>query len=361
MVMVPAPSTPPRARDVSAHDEPLPSFDTSPPEQAPSAPVQRALPSTIPPPPRTGAFLRAQSARTTDESGASSWASAPAWVASGGERVRGLLPLAVRVRFQSYPGAKVLVVSAAAGLVFFGLFGAAGGGIYRMLRAPEAKSGSAIVPALTEGEATAAATAPALPSAPAPAAKGPPTAADEASVLLELCDSFLAEHRDADVPAIVARLIARQPTLKDDARVKRVLLSAAGSEDRKASSEAHALLTGAMGETGASLVYELSVDRDVRNAARLRSQNWTTTKDFERVASLPVYAAAKLRNAKTCEDKHALLDFAASVGGSYVRSYLHELEGQTSCKPEDLVHCQPCLRNDSRLSDAITKLDRAAR
>jgi hypothetical protein len=267
----------------------------------------------------------------------------------------------VRDRFQSYPGAKVLVVSAAAGLVFFGLFGAAGGGIYRMLRAPEAKSGSAIVPAPTEGDATAAATTAPLPSAPAPAAKAPPTSEDEASVLLELCDSFLAEHRDADVPAIVARLIARQPTLKDDARVKRVLLAAAGSADRKASSEAHALLTGAMGETGASLVYELSVDRDVRDAARLRSQNWTTTKDFERVASLPVYAAAKLRNAKTCEDKHALLDFAASVGGSYVRSYLHELEGQTSCKPEDLVHCQPCLRNDSRLSDAITKLDRAAR
>jgi hypothetical protein len=43
-----------------------------------------------------------------------------------------------------------------------------------------------------------------------------------------------------------------------------------------------------------------------------------------------------------------------------VLGYLHELEGQTSCKPEDLVHCQPCLRNDSRLSDTIAKLEHPA-
>jgi hypothetical protein len=359
MVMVPAPSTPPRARDVSAQDEPLPSFDTSPAER-PSAPSPRALPSTIPPPPRTGSFLRAQSTRNTEESRASAWASAPSWVARGGERIRALLPLGMRHRVQGYPGGKVLAASAALGLAFFGIFAAAGGGVYQMLRAPEPTSAQLVVPAPAE-EAVPAASSSKVSIAPTQAAQAPGAAADEASVLLDLCDSFLAEHRDADVPAIIARLIARQPTLKDDARVKRVLLSAAGSEDRKASSEAHTLLTGAMGETGASLVYELSVDRDVRDAARARSRTWTTTKDFERVASLPVYAAAKLRNAKTCEDKHALLEFAASVGGSYVRSYLHELEGQTSCKPEDLVHCQPCLRNDSRLADAIAKLDRAAR
>jgi len=359
MVMVPAPSTPPRARDASAPDEPLPSFDTSPPEPALSSSQVRVLPSTIPPPPRTGAFLRAQSARTTSESGP--WASAPAWLGSGGERVRGLLPHALRERVQGYPGAKVLVVSGAVGVLFFGLFAAAGGGLYRMLRAPEPKSASVGVPAPMEEGATPAESVSHAPPAPVVAAQPPTAAADEAAVLLDLADSLLADRRDSDVPAIVARLITRQPSLKDDARVKRVLLSAAGSADRKASSEAHALLTGAMGETGASLVYELSIDRDVRDAARLRAQNWTTTKDFERVASLPVYAAAKLRNAKTCEDKHALLDFGAAVGGSYVRSYLHELEGQTSCKPDDLVHCQPCLRSDSRLSDAIAKLDRAAR
>lgn len=356
--MVPPPSTPPRARDASANaavdEQPLPSFE----DPAPRAPSPRSLASTIPPPPRTGTFLRAQSAALRNASSAGSWASAPGWLSSAGEGVRRRLPLSVRDRLHEYPGAKVFVVTSAVGLLFFGLFAVTGGAVYRALRTPDVKSasGSVVTPAETT-EATAPAAPAAAPSAPAKAAAKAP---DEASVLLDLADSLLAEHRDADVPAVIARLIARQPELKDDARVRRVLLSAAGSDDRKASGDAYALLTGPMGEAGAALLYELSLDRDVREPTRTRAQTFTSSKDFEKVAALPVYAAAKLRNAKTCEDKHALLEFSANVGGKYVLDYLHELEGQTSCKPDDLIHCQPCLRNDSRLADAIAKLDRTA-
>jgi len=361
--MVPPPSTPPRLQDASANaalDAPLPSFDEPDAADEPTR-VQspRSLASTIPPPPRTGTFLRAQSAALRSASSAGSWASAPGWVSSAGESVRRHLPLSIRDRLHEYPGAKVFVVTAAVGLTFFGLFAATGGAIYRTLRTPDAKSASGSVATTTETTQPAPPVAP-VAAPPAPA-KGPAKAADEASVLLDLADSLLAEHRDADVPAVVARLVARQPELKDDARVKRVLLSAASSDDRKAASDAYALLTGPMGEAGAALLYELSVDRSVRDPVRTRAQTYTASKDFEKVAALSVYAAAKLRNAKTCEDKHALLDFGASVGGKYVLDYLHELEGQTSCKPDDLVHCQPCLRNDSRLSDAIAKLERAGR
>jgi len=356
MVMVPPPSAP-RASGSAALDEPLPSFDAGGDEPT-RVQSQRSLASTIPPPPRTGTFLRAQSAALRNASSASTWASAPGWVGSAGESIRRHLPLAIRDRMHDYPGARVFVVSAAVGLAFFGLFAASGGAIYRTLRAPEAKDAPGNVATLAE---TTGALMPAPPTvAAAPPTQAPAKAADEASVLLELADSLLAEHRDTEVPAVVARLIARQPELKDDAHVKRVLLSAAGSDDRKASGDAYALLTGPMGEAGAALLYELSVDRDARGPLRTRAQTFTASKDFEKVAALSVYAAAKLRNAKTCEDKHALLDFGANVGGKYVLDYLHELEGQTSCKPDDLVHCQPCLRNDSRLSDAIAKLERAA-
>jgi hypothetical protein len=195
-------------------------------------------------------------------------------------------------------------------------------------------------------------------STPIVAVKEPQKPADEATVLLDLADALFAQHRDADVPALLARLIARQPALKDDERLKRILVTAAASEDRRAAADAHALLTGPMGETGAALVYELSLKPNLREQVRSRAQSFLTSKDFERTAPLPVYAAEKLRNAKTCEEKHALLDFAGNVGGKYVLAYLHELDGQTSCKPDDLVHCQPCLRNDSRLSDTIAKLER---
>jgi len=360
MVMVPPPSAPPRARDASANaavDEPLPSFD-EPPDEPTRVPSPRSLASTIPPPPRTGTFLRAQSAALRNASSAGSWAKVPGWLSTAGEGVRRHLPLSVRDRMHEYPGAKVFVVTAAVGLGFFGLFAVVGATIYRSVRATDVKSAAGHVATPPE---TAEAPAPATPlAAPAAPAKAAAKAPDEASVLLDLADSLLSEHRDADVPAVVGRLVARQPELKDDARVKRVLLSAASSDDRKAASDAYALLTGPMGETGAALLYELSIDRGVREPIRTRAQTFTASKDFEKVAALGVYAAAKLRNAKSCEDKHALLDFAANVGGKYVLDYLHELEGQTSCKPDDLIHCQPCLRNDSRLADAISKLDRAA-
>ena len=113
-----------------------------------------------------------------------------------------------------------------------------------------------------------------------------------------------------------------------------------------------------MGEPGAALVYELSVTSDVRSGIRARAQNWLGSKEFQQVASLPVFAAQKLRAAKTCEDKHALLDFAERAGGKHVLEYLKEVEKKKICAPDDLVHCYSCMRNDDKLSEVIASLER---
>jgi hypothetical protein len=181
---------------------------------------------------------------------------------------------------------------------------------------------------------------------------------DEATVLLDLSDQLLSQRRDADVPALVARVIARDPSRRDDPRVGRILLATAASDDRRAAADTHALLTGPMGEAGATLVYELSVKRGVRDGMRTRAQTWLASKDFEKVASLPVFAAQKLRAAKTCEDKHALLDFAERAGGKHVLEYLKEVEKRKACAPDDLEHCYPCMRNDNKLSDVVASLER---
>jgi len=365
MATLSAPAIPPqgatqeaRGAASTAYDSPLPSFDAPPPDTDLTVP---RLPSTVPPARGTSepglVAARAQSTAAPEASGSSLWASAPTWLANAGEAVRGKLPLSVRDKLHAYPGAKVFAVSAGLGVVFFGVFATAGALSYRALRAPESAN------------ATNGPSAPAETSSPGPVVPGaaaglsdrveaPTTqATDEPKVLLDLAESLLAQHRDSEVPSLLGRLIVRRPELKDDDRLKRLLLSAAASGERRASSEAFALLTGPMGETGAALVYELSLTPDVRAPVRLRAQNWLTSKDFERNAALPVYAAAKLRNAKTCEDKHALLEFAGAVGGKYVLGYLHELEGQTTCKPDDLAHCQPCLQSDSQLADTIAKLE----
>jgi hypothetical protein len=112
-----------------------------------------------------------------------------------------------------------------------------------------------------------------------------------------------------------------------------------------------------MGETGAALLYELSLKPDVRDAVRQRARSWLASKDFERVAPLPVYAAVRLRNAPSCEQKRDLLDFAGKAGGKYVLTYLKELEQKKACAPDDMENCFECLRADSRLVDTIAKIE----
>jgi len=340
----------------------LPSYDSELPDD-PVTTVQgpRLLPSTIPPAPRTGMTpsfgMRIPGFASAEPARSARWASAPAWVADAGEAVRGRLPLAVREKVQSYPGAKVFTAAAVVGLAFCGLFAGLGGLTYRAFKSSPEKPVSAAPVAATVLPAPTMTHA----SAPPPAPKVTETKApDEAKVLLDFAEAELAAHRAGEVPGVLQRLLAREPTIKDDARFKRILLAVAGSDDARASSDAQALLSGPMGETGAALAYELSLQPELRDAARRRVQKWLGSKDFERVAPLTVYAAAKLRAAKTCEDKHALLDFAGDVGGSYVLTYLRELERQTTCKPDDLLHCQPCMGSDSRLTDTIAKVSHSA-
>ena len=218
---------------------------------------------------------------------------------------------------------------------------------------------TAAEPAPATSETASGEASPAAPPGSAPAArpKTPAVPAEETTVLLDLSESMLTQRRDADAVSPLERLITRHPEFKDNERLGRLLLRAAASNDRQAATQAHALLTGPMGESGAALLYELSLKPDLRDGVRQRVQSWLASKDFERVAPLPVYAAVRLRNAPTCEDKHALLDFAAKAGGKYVLAYLKELEGKKLCAPDDLEHCYPCMRNDTRLAETIGKLE----
>jgi len=315
---------------------------------------------SVPPPPRTSSIPppppAPRDAQTVPPVGQPAIAQS---VSAGLERlatsVRDTLPPAVRDRAERLPTVPLVAAAAAvAALVIAGIGFAATAG-YRALTTDSEKSPVA---------APAAAPTTDPPPEPAPAAVAPakPESAsaptDEATVLLDLGDALLAQQRAGDVPALIARLIARQPEQKNDPRVAKLLLATAASDDRRASSESHALLTGPMGDVGAALLYELSSKQGVRDGVRARADLWLGSKDFERVASLGVYAAVKLKKAKSCEDKHALLDFAERAGGKYVLEYLRELDKKRACAPDDLEHCYPCMRNDSKLSDVIAKLEK---
>lgn len=276
-----------------------------------------------------------------------------------GESLRRRLPVSVQDRIQGVPAVGLIVGVGALAVLLLAAAGLTARTAYRALSGtPDrtATEASDVATTTTAATTTEASTEPGTEAASASETK-PAAARDEATVLLDLGNQLLSQRRDADVAPLVARLIAREPARKDDPRVGKILLAAASSDDRRAAADSHALLTGPMGETGAALVYELSVRPGVRDGIRTRAQSWLGSKDFERIASLPVFAAQKLRAAKTCEDKHALLDFAERAGGKHVLEYLKEVDKKKACAPDDLVHCYPCMRNDSKLSDVIASLE----
>jgi hypothetical protein len=364
------------------------------PEQPPQAPPQRTAPvdlpviprldpprdlprvseddddeptiaSTIPPAGRS-TFIRSPS-EVLSSRGApaatappenSAWASARARVAQFAQDASTKLPHSIRSTLAEV-SPSVLVGTASMGVL---ILGAVASAIYGLATVPSSAELAASAASAAPSGTAASAAAPSEPSEPAAKiappvdGKTPRAALDESTVLLDLSESMLAQRRDADALPPLERLVARRPELKDNERLGRILIAAAASNDRLAAAKSHALLTGPMGEAGAALVYELSLKTDVRDGVRQRAEGWLASKDFDRVAPLPVYAAVRLRKASSCEDKRALLDFAAKAGGKYVLTYLKEIESKKACAPDDL-DCYSCLRSDPRLSQTIAKLE----
>jgi serine/threonine-protein kinase len=181
---------------------------------------------------------------------------------------------------------------------------------------------------------------------------------DEASIFLTLASDYVRDHREAEAVALVSRVVLRQPELKDDARVAGVLSKTARSDTPQAADDSLALLTGPMGEKGAELMYSLALEPSLKDAVRRRVEAWLASKDFDRTSSAALYSAVKLRNAKTCDQKHALLTLAADVGGKQTLELLRDLDAHTICGASDLKNCYPCLASDSRIKDSIQRLEK---
>jgi serine/threonine-protein kinase len=221
------------------------------------------------------------------------------------------------------------------------------------------RSSSPATPALAVSRNSAV---PSAEAPPAPVNEAPPTPAapvtapaDEESTLLELANGYTTERRDAEAVTLVQRVLLRRPELSSDARVAKVLSRTARSEDRSAYDQSFTLLEGSMGEPGAEAIYDLWRDREASERVRRRAETFLRSSNFDRVSSTALYSAVKLRLARTCEQKHALLRLAADVGGRRTLDYLRELEQRTTCTAGQ-AECYACLGADSLLKQTIERV-----
>jgi eukaryotic-like serine/threonine-protein kinase len=223
--------------------------------------------------------------------------------------------------------------------------------------------GNHAIASATPGVASAsqAAGAPVAPSASAGrAAETTPLAIDNAKdpeALLTLMQTKLSEGRDADATSLASKVLSKHADRRSDARIAETLYRAANSASKEAADTAFALLEGMMAQQGADVLYQLWLDKAVRESTRRRSEKWLHGAQFTKSASSATVLAVRLRLAESCEKKRDLLPLAAKGAGPFALAYLRELDSDKGCGITGKDDCFPCLRKDNRLKDAITQIE----
>ena len=171
-----------------------------------------------------------------------------------------------------------------------------------------------------------------------------------------VCVALARAERDAKHPVEAVRAVKRaldlSPELSQNADVSAVLWVTA--QDAQAREPTFALLEGPMGSRGAEIAYDFVATAKVNAAVRQRSEKFISSARFQKVASPPLRIAAKLRDARKCNEIHELLDEAVESGDERSLPYLRQFQNTKSCKVRRRrVDCWPCLRADNKLIAAI--------
>lgn len=197
--------------------------------------------------------------------------------------------------------------------------------------------------------------------APESSAVAAEPAPDGPEELLALAVTEVGAGRESEAVSAVSSAIAIDDRVAQDPRAAALLTQALRAKSKAVHEEAFALLEGRMGAAGADALYDLTLDPATSQAARERALAWLKTKAFEKVSSPALYSAVKLRQAASCQQKHHLLLLAGNVGGQRTLEVLRGLEKRVECKPASSRECYPCLGEDTRLKEALAKVEKRVR
>jgi hypothetical protein len=174
----------------------------------------------------------------------------------------------------------------------------------------------------------------------------------DVTILIPLAQAQRDAKDHVAAAATVDRALKLDPGLSRNAHVAAVLWVTAQNEDAREAT--FLLLEGPMGSKGAEIAYDLIVTPKVSAAVRKRSERFVGSAQFEKAASPALRVAVKLRDARKCDDIHALLDDAIEHSDDRSLPYLRRFQNTKSCKVRRRrVDCWPCLRADRKLIDAI--------
>ncbi len=180
---------------------------------------------------------------------------------------------------------------------------------------------------------------------------------NDPDVMIGSMQGKLQEGRDAEAAELVVKVLSKHPGRRSDARVAEALYQLANSTEKGPGDSAFALLQGTMAPKGADILYQLWLDKAVRESTRRRAEKWLRSESLARAASNALVVAVRLRTAESCEKKYELLPLAAKGGNAFALAYLRELETDKGCGIDGKSDCFPCLRQDGRLRNAIAQIE----
>ena len=144
-----------------------------------------------------------------------------------------------------------------------------------------------------------------------------------------------------------------EPKAKDDARI--LAAAIAGATSRDAQDDAFRLLEGKLGAKGVEALYDLAYGTGATGPAATRAQRSLTKKETRDAAAPATQVAIDLRNARTCDQKHAALPHAEESGDERALALLTPMTGTRGCGFANARDCNPCLR-DGSLTKALAAI-----
>jgi serine/threonine-protein kinase len=131
---------------------------------------------------------------------------------------------------------------------------------------------------------------------------------------------------------------------------------------RDAQDDAFVLLESRMGMRGIDILYDIAYGASGRlyPQAAQRAKRSLDLDDVRRRASPALNVLLAFRDAKTCDQKHALLDDAGSKGDARLLPMLQQYQGTRGCGFLGRSDCYPCMHRDHALSDAMSAIEQRA-
>jgi len=155
--------------------------------------------------------------------------------------------------------------------------------------------------------------------------------------------------------------LAADPRGADDLKLEEEVRNAALLRDTQ--DEAFALLETKMGPRGVDVLYDMAFGASGRlyPQAAARAKRSLDAAEVRGRASPALAVLLDFRDAKTCEERHALLDRVRDQGDARFLTTLQPYESTRGCGFLSRSDCYPCMHKDRMLWEAKTAIeDRAA-